>query len=1103
MFKNTTIAKSVRLAIAFGAYAGISAMSMAQVQENALNETETKNVEKITVTGSRIRKTELSEARPIFSFSGEDLENRGFTNVADFLNQSPLFGSPQSPAGAQSTANAGQNQVNLFDLGTSRTLVLVNGRRFVSGQSATLGGSQVDLNSIPAALIERIETVPLTGAASYGADAIAGTVNIILKTDYEGFEASAQLGNNENSNYKQQNFSFVGGGNFDDDRGNVVFGMEFTKNDGVMLCDQDILCDNNPFLDSSASRYLDLDGDGIPDDLNGDGELTTDDRQATQLVRLGQRLALFGEYGSISPEDVSRFLPAFNLGASGNGEYYGWSRDGNLETCVPGPAADRTIFTYGDVCGSDFFDSVTQIISPVNRYNAYASIRYDLTEDIAYKADLVYSNSKSSELVNQGGFQTGFFSGTSAQLSFDLSNPFLSSDTLQTMRDAGYTDGFNLHRFNNDLTGLGANKNENHTWRISNIFEGDFELADRDMWWDISVIHGKNDSLVSTTGIVDGRFFNAVDARRVDDALLEQIRLQDPDLADDDLADLDSALVALQGARGAFTGNMQRGDIICGAYADLAAGTLDGFNSRASGNGLVDEDLPFIDGCQPLNLFGDATVMNSSEALSFIQGGPRYARSDNLQTVYTANVGGTALELPAGPLDFVVGYERRIEKSNYFPGMGQLVPITRSSLEQNVVGGFDTNEYYFEFAAPLIDKYMGVPFVQSLELNAAFRNQEFNTSAPRGFEDRTTEENVYQLSLMWDVTSEVSVRGTYATAFRNPSIQELFQPAVTTFISGDDPCDSRSVDLGPNPEQRRANCESLGIDPDTFVSDIQDGTIPGGVVSGNQELGPETNKSYSFGILYASEVIDGLEVAIDYYNLEIEDSISSLSFEEQAAVCLDSENFPNEPACSSFVRDDDFQIISVQESPINVAKSTFESVTLRAFYEYDFGELGAISIDSFTQHNITNEFQPTANSEVQEDVGDFGDPKWLGTVDINWEYSDFLVSLRTRWQESVMIDTLSQVLYASDFDNSTSGTLDDGTEVDLFTGNFGNKSSSRFISDLSVGYILAEDTTVQLNVFNVFDRSPQDAGKLAWGLGHIGLDERLGRRLALRVNHKF
>lgn len=1068
------------------------------------NETNVEEVEKISVTGSRIRKTELSEARPVFSFSGEDLQTRGFTNVADFLNQSPLFGAAQSPVGAQSTANAGQNQVNLFDLGTSRTLTLVNGRRFVTGQSATLGGSQVDLNSIPAALIERIETVPLTGAASYGADAIAGTVNIILKDDYEGFEVSAQAGNNEGSNYKQLNFSFISGGNFDDDRGNITFGMEYTKDDGVMLCDQEFLCNDNPYLDSPVNRYIDINGDGLVDDINGDGALTSADRQRTRVIRRDQYLELFGDYGSISPPSITRYVPSAGLGASEDGNFYGWSPEGDLVTCNAGPGSDRFLFTTGGdgICGTDFFDSVAQIVSPVSRYNAYASVRYEITEDVRYKADLVYSNSKASELVNQGGFQTGFFGGTSSQLTFDTSNPFLSDENLATMRSAGYTDGFNLHRFNNDLTSLGANSNENHTWRISNIFEGEFELADRDMWWDFSIVHGRNDSIVSTTGIVDGRFFNAVDARRVDDNLLEQIRLQDPENMTDDLADLDSALAKLQGSRGAFTGNIQRDDIICGAYADLASGTLDGFNSRASGNGLVDEDLPFIDGCQPLNLFGDATLVNSPEALAFIQGGPRYTRSDNLQTVYTTNVGGTAVELPAGPLDFVLGYERRIEESNYFPGMGSLVPITRSSLDQNVVGGFDTNEYYLEIAVPIIDASMDIPFVQSLEINAAYRNQEFNTSAPRGFEDRTTEEDVYQLSLMWDITSEVALRGTYATAFRNPSIQELFQPAVTTFISGDDPCDSRSINAGPNPEQRRANCESIGIDPDTFTSDIQDGTIPGGEVSGNQNLGPETNKSYSIGLLYASEAIEGLEIAVDYYNLEIDDYIASLTFEEQAAVCFDSANFPNEAACDSFTRDDDFQITKVTQAPINVSTSTFESVTLRAFYEYDFAEYGSVSIDSFTQHNITNELQPTPASEVQEDVGDFGDPEWLGTFDVNWSYGDVLVSWRTRWQESVVIDTLNQNLYASEF-NSSTGVLDDGTEVDLFSGNFGNKSSSRFISDLSVGYSLGDNTALQLNVFNVLDRSPQDAGTLAWGLGHIGLDERLGRRFAMRINHKF
>lgn len=230
------------------------------------------------------------------------------------------------------------------------------------------------------------------------------------------------------------------------------------------------------------------------------------------------------------------------------------------------------------------------------------------------------------------------------------------------------------------------------------------------------VVHGRSDILIQSTGIVDGRFLNAVDARAIDDVLLEQVRLQDPEDDTDDLATLDLAIVALQDSKGGFTGNFQRGDTICGAYADLAAGTLTGFNDRASGSGLVDEDLPFLDGCVPLSLFGQTA---SDEALEFITGGDQLASSSNSQSVYTANIGGTVMQLLAGSLDFVVGTERRIEKGSFSLSVGLRVPITRSSISRPVNGGFETEEYYGEISVPVISKDMDIPFVQVLEFGGA------------------------------------------------------------------------------------------------------------------------------------------------------------------------------------------------------------------------------------------------------------------------------------------------------------------------------------------------------------------------------------------------
>jgi outer membrane receptor protein involved in Fe transport len=269
--------------------------------------------------------------------------------------------------------------------------------------------------------------------------------------------------------------------------------------------------------------------------------------------------------------------------------------------------------------------------------------------------------------------------------------------------------------------------------------------------------------------------------------------------------------------------------------------------------------------------------------------------------------------------------------------------------------------------------------------------------------------------------------------------------------------------------------------------------------------------------VYTPSYVEDLQITIDYYNLEIEDSINDVDFEILAATCFDSNDFPNEPACNTFVRDANNQVISASEQPANVAFSTFESVAFNVFYKFDVQEafnlfggssdtyMGEFGIRSQSQHNITNEFQATAASETTEDVGDFADPDWIGTVDLDYTYNDLRINWRTRWQSSVLIDSLEQITYAPvEATNSFTGTLSDGTEVEVFTADgFSNETDARFVHDLSIGYVIGENTLVQANVLNVLGRKPDENGPVADAFNHFGVDERLGRRFSIRVNHKF
>ena len=184
---NNQVSKAVRLAIAFGAAstAAFSASSFAAEEEGV------EKVERIEVTGSRIKRTDIEGANPVVVIDRASLDNSGQLSVADVLNRSTFnsFGSIQPSSG--STAQS-QATVNLRGLGSSRTLVLINGKKMPG--SPVMGGGAADLNTIPFAAVERIEVMGDGASAVYGSDAIAGVVNIILRKDFEGVQVQGRMG---------------------------------------------------------------------------------------------------------------------------------------------------------------------------------------------------------------------------------------------------------------------------------------------------------------------------------------------------------------------------------------------------------------------------------------------------------------------------------------------------------------------------------------------------------------------------------------------------------------------------------------------------------------------------------------------------------------------------------------------------------------------------------------------------------------------------------------------------------------------------------------------------------------------------------------------
>jgi iron complex outermembrane recepter protein len=225
--------KRTLLATAAAAALGLMASSaFAQAQGNA------QQLERVEVTGSRILSLNAESAAPIQVLSAADIAASGVANLQELLLKSPVFGTPAiSRTNSNfSTSSAGVSTVDLRNLGSNRTLVLVNGRRYVSGVP---GDTAVDFNTIPADFIERVEVMTGGASSTYGSDAVAGVVNVILKRNFQGLRMDAQVGISEEGDDKKKKVSVTFGMNGSDGQGNLMVNLSASQQGAVYSRDRD------------------------------------------------------------------------------------------------------------------------------------------------------------------------------------------------------------------------------------------------------------------------------------------------------------------------------------------------------------------------------------------------------------------------------------------------------------------------------------------------------------------------------------------------------------------------------------------------------------------------------------------------------------------------------------------------------------------------------------------------------------------------------------------------------------------------------------------------------------------------------------------------
>ncbi|HZL92712.1 MAG TPA: TonB-dependent receptor, partial [Vicinamibacterales bacterium] len=370
--RRTTLAVSIGSLLIGAAFTGPAALAQEDAAADELP------VERFTVTGSRIRRDDFSSAQPTLVMDSDYLANLGVVNIGQAMISAPQNVNRNSP-----DANAGNNFFNGSTLANlrglnpffgTRTLTLVDSRRHVP----TNQGDGVDLNFIPAILIERIETVTGGASASYGSGAIGGVQNMLLDHDFEGIKAEIDFGATGEGDGDSTHYGFAFGTGIGDD-GNFVIGIEGEDSDGVFKCSQSrAWCSTNTQFKTNWGGAP----AGSPNNI-----VATNVREAWN-----SRTGIFwlpGAGGRV-PNDGT-IVPGVQLNAAGNG----------FVDYNPGVGGDG--FFVGTTIGGEGEGTYEDVVvrSPVDRQVLYASYQTMLGEDLGFTVDVSYGT---TDTETEGGF---------------------------------------------------------------------------------------------------------------------------------------------------------------------------------------------------------------------------------------------------------------------------------------------------------------------------------------------------------------------------------------------------------------------------------------------------------------------------------------------------------------------------------------------------------------------------------------------------------------------------------------------------------------------------------------------------------------------------
>jgi len=772
----------------------------------------------IVVTGTRLRSPNLESASPVTVVTAEEFALTGTTRTEDLINSLPQVFAAQG--GSISNGATGTSTLNLRGLGPERTLVLVNGRRLMPGTPST---SAADINAIPAALIKRVDV--LTGGASsvYGADAVAGVVNFILDTTFEGFKINANYGlynhnNRANADIRgaldARGFGYprgmvtdggtidatiAFGTSFDDGRGHVTAYAGYRKIDPVLQARRDY---------SACSL------------------------QATTLASVNAGGRRYNCGGSATSATGTVFYNS-GLGDAFTSET---SQFGPNRTLRPG----TTPFNFGPL---NYFQR------PDERYTAGVFADYEISSGLKPYMEFMFMDDRTvAQIAPSGNFGN--------TLSINCDNPLLSASQRASLCNAGNLLVSPLPGDAFFVTGNAAVENAARAAR--NLGEPQLALTP----------FGFRDPL---TGATYNRAFAQILRRNVEGGARQ-----------DDLQHV--SYRAVIGARGEISPAWSYDAYYQYGRNNYSQTYLNDFSVTRLGRALDVVTGPngqpvcrsTLDGsdpnCVPWDIFSPGTVAPSTASLQYLAT-PGFSRGIVSEQVVSGFVSGSLGEYgirspwASQGIDIVLGAEYRKESLEFTSdtafSTGDLAGQGAPTLP--VSGSFNVKEVFTELRIPIAQD----SWVYDFSVTGGYRYSDYSTGQST---------DTYKIEGEFAPTRDFRIRGGYNRAVRAPTIQDLFAPNRVALDGATDPCAGRVLTAADR------GCLAQGLTVGQFVAP-NPAEQYNGLIGGNINLEPEIADTYTGGIVLTPRFLPGFSASVDYFNIRVNNAIQGIGADEIVGEC--------------------------------------------------------------------------------------------------------------------------------------------------------------------------------------------------------------------------